>query len=326
MNRSLVLTLALLALSAASIQAQACDPSTAPQNPQSTYTPGVGALLQWDAVPGSEGIQILAEQPFGPSVSRRLAGFELDEFLVDDALLGGGTYTWRVLATCSPVAPYILTPASDPDTFAVPSDCPSTVADIEGHVYPAVQIGGQCWMAANLQTQSYANGDPIATGLSNAAWASATTGAYAVYNNNPANRPVYGLLYNYFAGADPRGLCPTGWHVPNAGEWETLIDLLGGSLLAAGPLKATGNLGAGTGLWQAPNTGATNASGFAALPGGQRNSGGFYTQLGTVGFWWRGSLLSNPNPGARRMDFNSTQVFRSGDERQNGFSVRCLKD
>jgi uncharacterized protein (TIGR02145 family) len=330
MNRSLTLATCLLMLAAGASRAQTCDPSTAPQNPQSSYTPGVGALVQWDAVPGSEGIQILATQPFGPSVSRRVAGFELNEFLVDDALLSGGTYTWRVLATCSPIAPYVLTPASEPDTFAVPSDCPSTVVDVEGNVYPTAQIGSQCWMAANLQTESYANGDPIATGLNNADWINTTSGAFAVYNDDPANKLVYGLLYNFHAGEDPRGLCPVGWHVPNTADWETIIDRYGGSASAGGALKSTGDLSAGTGLWQAPNTGATNVSGFSALPGGFRSSStGAYSQLSTAGYWWRGSVADNPNPYARRIDWNASFMYLStstDNRKQNGFSIRCLKD
>jgi hypothetical protein len=87
-----------------------CDPSLAPQNLQSIYTPGVGAQLSWDVVPGSQGVQLKVELPGGSNISKRIIGIERDQFLVPDLALGTGTYSWRVQAACSTIFPYALTP------------------------------------------------------------------------------------------------------------------------------------------------------------------------------------------------------------------------
>ncbi|MFM8838128.1 MAG: FISUMP domain-containing protein, partial [Bacteroidota bacterium] len=119
--------------------------------------------------------------------------------------------------------------------------CPgvSTVTDIDGNVYQGIQIGTQCWTQSNLKVSKYRNGDNIPTGLSNSAWDTTTSGAYAIYNNDPVNDGLYGKLYNHYAVTDSRGLCPTGWHVPSDAEWTTLENHLGGISVAGGALKST---------------------------------------------------------------------------------------
>jgi uncharacterized protein (TIGR02145 family) len=197
---------------------------------------------------------------------------------------------------------------------------------VDGNVYNTVQIGGQCWMAENLATETYNDGSAIPTGLSNSAWSSTTSGAFAVYADNPANKGIYGLLYNWYAVADPRSICPAGWHVPTDGEWTELTDHLGGVLIAGGPMKTTGTLGAGTGLWQAPNTGATNSSGFSGLPGGYRGDAGSYYGLGYYGYWWSATESTTLNAWNRGLDFGYTFVNRYDFHKAYGFSVRCVRD
>jgi uncharacterized protein (TIGR02145 family) len=135
-----------------------------------------------------------------------------------------------------------------------------TVTDIDGNVYNTVTIGTQCWMAENLKTTRYNDGTAILTGLSNADWQITTSGAYAIYNNDPANNTTYGKLYNIYA-VKTNKLAPAGWHVPTYTEWTTLTTYLGGEAVAGGKMKATT-------LWSSPNTGATNSSGFTGLPAG----------------------------------------------------------
>jgi len=209
----------------------------------------------------------------------------------------------------------------------------STVTDIDGNVYPIVQIGTQCWMKENLKVSKYRNGDLIPTNLSDAAWEAATTGAYAIYNNDAANNTTYGKLYNWFAVVDSRNLCPTGWHVPSDGEWKTLEIYLGMSTTDAdlegargsaqnvgGKLKSTSS------LWFAPNTGATNESGFSGLPGGSRNSSGDYYDIGYLGSWWSSTENSTTDAWYRFLYYYYGSSDRYDYNKRGGFSVRCLRD
>jgi len=206
MNKNLLSFLPVFVLSVG-LQAQPCDPALAPTELSSSYTAGSGALLQWEVVPGSVGVQIKATSPSGTSISRRIIGFERDQFLVPDGLLSPGTYTWQIQAACSASLPLAVTPLSTSNSFTVGggSTCPSTVTDLDGNVYNTVQIGLQCWTAENLKVEHYQNGDAIPTGLSNSAWESTATGAFAVYNNAIANKDTYGLLYIGYAATDARG-------------------------------------------------------------------------------------------------------------------------
>ena len=204
--------------------------------------------------------------------------------------------------------------------------CGDPITDVEGNVYRTVEIGDQCWMQDNLATETYGDGSAIPTGLSNSAWSSTTSGAFAVYADNPANKGTYGLLYNWYAVADPRSICPAGWHVPTDAEWTQLTDHLGGTSVAGGQMKTTGTLESGTGLWFAPNTDATNSSGFSGLPGGFRViDGNFYGQ-GSFGYWWSSSESSSLAAWSRLLNVNLGNALRNDTSKQLGFSVSCLRD
>ena len=326
--KTTILLFSAAALLSMGLEAQICDPSTAPSGLVSTYTPGSGALLEWDAVPGSVGVLLKVELPSGSSIDRRIVGPELDQFAVPDAVLTAATYTWRVQAACSTLRPFDLTPISASSTFTVGSgsSCPATLTDIDGNVYNTVEIGSQCWMEENLKVERYRDGSNIPTGLSDAAWQAATTEAFAVYDNDTANKATYGLLYNWYAVADARGLCPTGWHVPTDAEWTQLTDHLGGRSVAGGQMKTTGTLGAGTGLWQAPNTAATNSSGFSGLPGGSRIVDGTFGAQGNAGYWWSSSELSAGNAWDRIWNYDNGSALRYYNDERVGYSVRCIRD
>jgi uncharacterized protein (TIGR02145 family) len=194
-----------------------------------------------------------------------------------------------------------------------------TVADIEGQIYQTVLIGSQFWMAENLRTASYANGDPIANVTDNTAWAQLSTGAWCHYENNTVNDAIYGKLYNCYPTVDPRGLCPVGWHVPTDAEWTVLRDYLGGELVAGGKMKST------TG-WDAPNTGATNESGFSGLPGGGRYYDGAFNYIGDDGIWWSSTEYNTNDAWSRLLTYNYGYVSRNLNFKVSGFSVRCLRD
>ncbi len=196
----------------------------------------------------------------------------------------------------------------------------NTVTDIDGNVYNTVTIGTQVWMKENLKVSKYKNGDVIPTNLDSAAWYTTPSGAFAIYNNDAANNTIYGKLYNWYAVADPRGLCPAGWHVPSDAEWTTLENFLGDRSVAGGKMKAVSS------LWQSPNTGATNESGFSGLPGGLRLNFGAYNFIGYYGLWWSSTEYSSAYAWSRLLNYDGGYSDRNNLLKQNGFSVRCLRD
>ncbi len=303
-------------------QGQACDPSTVPDGLSSTYTPGSGVLLQWNAVPSSVGVLLRATTPDGSNATKRIVGAELSQFIVPEAKLDEGQYTWRVQAACSTTPPFGVTPLSASDTFTVgtPAGCPASVVDADGNSYGTTEIGSQCWMSENLQTTHYNNGDPILTGLSDPLWGSTSDGAYALYMDSAALQPLYGLLYNWHAVNDARQICPLGWHVPTDAEWMALMDGLGGIGIAGGQLKAV------SGEWDAPNTGATNSSGWTGLPGGFKLDNAFEGNLGSTGDWWTSSEFSSVNGWSYRLFAAFAAGQRGTNGKNTGFSVRCMQD
>jgi uncharacterized protein (TIGR02145 family) len=194
------------------------------------------------------------------------------------------------------------------------------VTDIEGNVYQTVRIGTQVWMKENLKVSKYRNGNSIPTGLTDAAWASTISGAYAIYNNDPANNTTYGKLYNWYAVADPRGLCPAGWHVPSEADWTTIENYLGGPSVAGGAMKAVSS------LWTSPNIGATNSSGFTAFPGAYRGIGGAFQFIGLEGAWWSSTENSSTFAWYCSLYGAGANSYRGYTGKKNGFSVRCLRD
>jgi uncharacterized protein (TIGR02145 family) len=136
---------------------------------------------------------------------------------------------------------------------------------------------------------------------------------------------LYGKLYNWYAVTDSRGLCPTGWHVPSDGEWTTLTTFLGGESVAGGAMKSTATQPT-PGGWYAPNTGATNSSGFTGLPGGYRDSGGGFYNLGYNGYWWSSSVAGSGSAWYRILSFNVANADRYFNFHRVGFSVRCVRD
>jgi len=211
-------------------------------------------------------------------------------------------------------------------TFTTLKITVDSVADIEGNIYHIVPIGSQSWLCENLKTTKYRNGDAIPNVTADVQWKSLSTGAYCMYDNLQANGTAYGNLYNWFALTDTRGLCPGGWHIPSDAEWATLGAYLGGMDVAGGLLKSTGTIEQSTGLWFAPNTGATNSSGFTGLPGGYRINYGTFYSLGNVGYFWSASDTAFANAWNYVLDANNGELQQNFNLKQNGFSVRCCRD
>jgi uncharacterized protein (TIGR02145 family) len=196
-----------------------------------------------------------------------------------------------------------------------------SVTDIDGNTYATIQIGTQVWMAENLRTTRYRNGDPIPNVTEAEMWGNLSSGAWCHYANDPSYEVPYGKLYNWHTVKDPRKLCPAGWHVPTDGEWEVLSDYLGGESVAGGKMKS-----AGTQHWVAPNFVGTNDSGFSGLPGGGRGSSGNFDVLGSLGYWWSASESGAESAWDRNLNFNNAVIYRYSYLKRNGFSLRCLRD
>lgn len=212
-------------------------------------------------------------------------------------------------------------------------DCPSTVTDIDGNVYTVIKIGDQCWTLENLKVTKYNDGTPIATGLSDSEWENTTSGAYAIYEDNPAYGATYGYLYNGHAVATGK-LCPQGWHIPTDAEWNTLEKFLG---LSDDELTMTGERGSveqiggkmkATSLWNDPNTGATNSSGFTALPAGNRNGNGDYIVLNQYADFWTSTPYETDDNYLwnHHLYYMGAGVGRIYIDKSKGFSCRCIRD
>jgi uncharacterized protein (TIGR02145 family) len=198
--------------------------------------------------------------------------------------------------------------------------------------YDVVKIGTQLWMAGNLKYLPSVIGP--ATGTE-------TIPYYYVYGYNgtvvadakaTANYTTYGVLYNWPAAmngeasssSNPsgvQGVCPAGWHLPSDAEWTELTTYLGGVSVAGGKLKETG-----TAHWTSPNTGATNETGFTALPGGYRSSVYTFDNIGSIGRWWSATENSWIDAYPLDVSYDYGGVDRNSRPKELGFSVRCVKD
>jgi uncharacterized protein (TIGR02145 family)/uncharacterized repeat protein (TIGR02543 family) len=206
------------------------------------------------------------------------------------------------------------------------------VRDADGNIYTTVTIGNQIWLVENLKTTKYNDTTTIPPVTDSAAWAGLSSGGYCWYNNESANKSTYGALYNWYAVKTGR-LAPKGWHVATDAEWDTLISKLGDATDAGGKLKE-----AGTDHWSSPNTGATNESGFFALPGGYRRGGGTvigieikiigsdFSGNGTLGSWWSSTESAASSAWYRSVSNTNTTVNRADTDKRQGRSVRCVRD
>jgi uncharacterized protein (TIGR02145 family) len=192
--------------------------------------------------------------------------------------------------------------------------------DIDGNVYDTVIIGTQVWMKQNLRTTRYNDGTAIPTGLSDLDWRTATTAAYAIYDNDAANDITYGKLYNWYAVGTGK-LAPAGWHIPTDAEWTTLTDYLGGDAIAGDKMKTTT-------LWTAyPGLVNTNSSGFTGLPGGARS--GFFGTFGGIennAEFWSTTEFLPPDVQYLSLNYNQSNTYRNHLPKDNGLSVRCVRD
>ncbi len=218
--------------------------------------------------------------------------------------------------------------------------CPGmpTISDIEGNQYKTVLIGSQCWMAENLKTTIYRDGNPIPNVTNGNEWTSLETGAYAWYDNDIAWKEYYGALYNWYTVNDSSGLCPSGWHVPDDDEWTIMIDFIGGVDLPHGnelktcrqvysPLEGDCNTSQHPRWYQNNTHFGTDKYGFSGLPGGYRYfGGGSFSYLEKVGTCWSSSEGSSSSTFGTMLGYDNGSITRMLYYKQYGFSVRCIRD
>lgn len=184
---------------------------------------------------------------------------------------------------------------------------------------------GQVWMVKNLDVDHYRNGEKIPQVTDPVEWSKLKTAAWCYYNNDPLMGKEYGKLYNKYAISELQQIAPQGWHIATINDWKYLIDFLGGRDIAGGKLKEKS-----TAHWLYPNTGATDNFGFAALPGGMRNSNGTFSDINNKGYWWNIEEVGYNNEliiGAESASFDDIKLTSNLITSKNyGFSVRCIKD
>jgi len=213
-------------------------------------------------------------------------------------------------------------PVNDKSTAVFnPGKTYGTITDIEGNVYKTINIGMQTWMAENLRTTKYRDGQDISKVTNGLSWINMSTSAYCNYSNtsNTDTIGTFGRLYNWYAVTDKRNIAPLGWHVPTDEDWIILINFLDGEDAAGGKLKETG-----TTHWNIPNTGATNESGFTALSCGIRGqSGDFFP---TPCEWWSSTQYNNISGISQSVNYDNISSYRNPLNKHSGSSVRCIKD
>lgn len=196
--------------------------------------------------------------------------------------------------------------------------------DIDGNGYRTVTVGKQVWTAENLNVSRYRNGDPVRHAATQEEWLDAAAkgeGAWCYYGNDRGNEEKYGRLYNWYAVNDPRGLAPKGWHVPTDQEWSVLTAFIGGEDVAGGKMKESRRS-----LWRTPNEAATNSSGFSALPGGLRGIDGNFIFGRESAYFWTSTEHSPSFAWYRVLNYHAATAVRSGEEKIDGMSVRCVQD
>ncbi len=192
----------------------------------------------------------------------------------------------------------------------------------DGQVYEWVRIGEQIWMAENLRATKYNDGTSIPYVADSSTWRNLSTPAYCWYDDDENKyKKDYGGLYNWYS-LNTGKLCPKGWHIPTKEEWEILISFLGGEEQTGGKVKESGSQ-----HWNNPNIGATNESGFTALPGGIMMTKGSCRSMGDDAYFWSINEFDDRFAWDFYVDKNSAWSLLSHYRSKTaGSSIRCIKD
>ncbi len=196
-----------------------------------------------------------------------------------------------------------------------------SVKDIEGNIYLTTVIGKQVWMAENLKTTKFNDGTPIPLVTEDKIWKGLKKPAYCWFNNDIENKDVYGALYNWYT-VSIKKLCPKGWHESTDADWKTLMSFIGDQELAGDKLKEAGDE-----HWKNSLDQATDEYEFTALPGGMRHYDGMFPTFGSsYAVWWTSTPFNDKTAWNCGLYFSSSKLYHGYDFKENGFSVRCVKD
>jgi uncharacterized protein (TIGR02145 family) len=193
------------------------------------------------------------------------------------------------------------------------------VTDLDGNYYGTATIGTQTWFTENLRTTRYNNYADIPNVTNSTTWSNLTIGAYCAYNNNNIDN-CFGYLYNFYATTN---LCPTEYRVPTLADYATLSTYLGGNSISGGKMKTEGVV-----WWDSPNDGATNTSGFSGYPAGRRVYNGNFNFFGETGTFWTNTTTGCIVNFAKiiQLKYNNNNLDFQCDDKNNGYSVRCIKN
>jgi len=311
-------------------------------NANGLFTLQLGAISSMEAIDWSQGnlylqVEVLVGGIYVDQGTKQLLSVPYAKYAGSIKLDVSSTGDTLVIGNGDPIIIPGLSAANPPPIGGLPHTCGlqgvhnetvtyGSVTDIDGNVYKTINVNGREWMAENLNVGHFQNGDEVFITEDNVGWNSLTIFPLSCYyNNDMANACPYGRIYNFYAVDDPRKLCPAGWHVPDNTEWALLGDAFGGSSAAGGALKTVGTLD-DTGLWYTPNTNATNASGFSAVPGGYRSQYGVYTQMSFGAYYWAGQSAGSNDGWFSQLRYDYNNLTGNIFDGRFGASVRCIKD
>jgi uncharacterized protein (TIGR02145 family) len=195
------------------------------------------------------------------------------------------------------------------------SGCTNELLKYHGKNYRVIKVGDSWWMAENLATSRYKNGKPIPLINDTKVWTETYSPACGFYNSDSAMLEKYGMLYNWYAVSTGK-LCPRGWRVSSHEDWNALEDIYGGWLYAGGKIKSADG-------WKGKHVSGDN-TGFRALPGGYRLNEDFIE--GWAAIWWTSTDVDMNWVWGRRLGSDNNELMNTFNNRQNGFSVRCVKN
>lgn len=265
-----------------------------------------------------------------PSQSPVQFNADVQVYVPVSGLNANTTYHYRIRATSD-----AGTVVGNDMTFTTPT----MLVDVDANNYHTVYIGTQLWMWENLRVTHYRDGSPINYITDNSSWSTQTVGAYTWYDNDVANKPIYGGLYNYYTTIENRNLCPTGWHVPTDAEWTTMANYVisngynydgatSGNKIAKA-LASTSSWTSSSNIGSVGNTDypdKRNATGFTYLPSGFRGAtDGFFYIKGDQGYTWSTSQYDVSNSLHTSISYAGYTFYSDNSNKKSGFSVRCLQ-
>ena len=192
------------------------------------------------------------------------------------------------------------------------------VKDRDGNIYKTLKVGKQIWMTENLSVTHYRNGDPIPGVKDQKQWDALTSGALSTAINDPVQVKKFGQIYNWYVVADPRNVCPAGWHVPSEEEWIELLTFLAGEKLS--PFKTSAKI--------PPQNKALNKSLFNALPVDYFR--GFDLDCSHAGYgggaWWTSTSANDKTAYYHGINYDTASKNHQEGSKGFGYSIRCIKD